>query len=77
VSGSQPIIRGVGNIPDDREDHRGVHVDEQTSDFVEGMEDEGVTPCDNSASQWACPSDLIATIQTTQYTYPKSKDNIR
>lgn len=39
--------------PNNSQDDRRVHVNEQTRDFVERVEDERVPPCDDSASQRA------------------------
>jgi len=46
-------IDGYISLPDNRKDYWWVHVNEQTRDFIHGMEDEGVPPGDDGTSQWA------------------------
>lgn len=52
VSASVPRS-SLSSVPDDGEYDRWIHVDEQTGNLVERVEDQRVSPCNYSTSEWA------------------------
>jgi hypothetical protein len=49
-------MNGYVSLPDNSEDYWWVHVNEQTRDFIHGVEDKRIPPGDDCASQRTLPS---------------------